>query len=228
MDTKIINWNCRGFKRNIDEIKMILRDYDPVALCCQETYTKENNTIQFRKYSSYHVHSEAIDGRASGGTSIIIKKTTPHRHIPLNTNLQAVAVNFSLQKAITLCSIYIPPSHKLDSRELDDLVVQLPSPFILLGDMNAHNISWGNNDTNNKGLKIEKLIADHDLCLWNDGSPTYIHPATGSFSAIDLSLCSPSLFMDFEWEVHDDLCGSGHFPTLLHFNGRVEPNVLKN
>ena len=79
MGTNIINWNCRGFKKNIDEIKMILKDYDPVVLCCQETYTKTNNTIDFRKYVSYHTHAEAIDGRACGGVSVMVKKTIPHR-----------------------------------------------------------------------------------------------------------------------------------------------------
>ena len=192
MGTNIINWNCRGFKKNIDEIKMILKDYDPVVLCCQETYTKTNNTINFRKYVSYHTHAEAIDGSV----------------------LQAVAVSLSMHKTITLCSVYIPPSYALDNRELDNLLEQLPSPFILLGDMNARNTDWGNPDTNSKGHRIEKIIKDHELCLWNDGNPTFIHPATGSFSAIDLSICSPSLFMDFNWVVHDDLCGSDHFPTF--------------
>ena len=97
------------------------------------------------------------------------------------------------------------------------------SRFILLGDMNARNTDWGNPDTNSKGHKIEKLIKDHELCLWNDGNPTFIHPATGSFSAIDLSICSPSLFMDFNWVVHDDLCGSDHFPTCLNYDGRPTP-----
>ena len=178
---------------------MILKDYDPVVLCCQETYTKTNNTIDFRKYVSYHTHAEAIDGRACGGVSVMVKKTIPHRQINLNTNLQAVAVSLSMHTIITLCSVYIPPSYALDNRELDNLLEQLPCPFILLGDMNARNMDWGNPDTNSKGHKIEKLIKDPELCLWNDGNPTFIHPATGSFSAIDLSICSPSLFMDFNW-----------------------------
>ena len=56
-------------------------------------------------------------------------------------------------------------------------------------------------------IKVDICIIKvfHELCLWNDGNPTFIHPATGSFSAIDLSICSPSLFMDFNWVVHDDL-----------------------
>ena len=84
--------------------------------------------------------------------------------------------------------IYIPPQYQLCNRERNDLLDQLPSPFILLGDMNAQNITCGNPDTNSKGDKLDKLISDYDLCLWNDGSPTYIHPATGTFSAMDMSV----------------------------------------
>ena len=46
MAQSIINWNCRGFRKNIDEVKMILRDYDPIAFCCQETYTRQDKTIK--------------------------------------------------------------------------------------------------------------------------------------------------------------------------------------
>jgi len=84
---------------------MLMQDYDPIAFCCQETYIKSTNIINFRKYSSYHIFSGA-----SGGVTIMIKKTIPHRQISLNTNLQAVAVTWSLHKTMTLCSIYIPPS----------------------------------------------------------------------------------------------------------------------
>ena len=216
----MINWNCRGFNFFLDEIKMMLKDYDPLVLCCQETYLRSTNTIELRKYSSYHIHSEAVDGRACGGVSVMVKKSIPQRRIALNTNLQAVAVRLYLHKTITICSIYIPPHYQLGNRELNDLLDQLPSPFILLGDMNARNITWGNPDTNNKGHKVEKLISDYRLCIWNDGNPTYIHPATGSLSAIDLSICSPSLFLDFKWDVHDDLCASDHFPTFLHLSHR--------
>ena len=32
---------------------------------------------------------------------------------------------------------------------------------------------------------------------------------------IDLSLCHPSLFLDFNWSVYDDQCGSDHFPVII-------------
>jgi len=135
--------------------------------------------------------------------------------VDLTTNLQAVAIRLTLHVAVTLCSLYIPPSYNIQQRELDSLINQLPAPFIIMGDLNGHNPLWGSDDTNNKGKHIEDLLSDHRLCVFNDGSNTYLHPASGTYSAIDVSITDPQLLPDFKWSVHDDLCGSDHFPTIL-------------
>ena len=140
----------------------------------------------------------------------------------MNTNLQAVAVSITLHRVITLCSIYIPPSSRLSTKDLDDLIPQLPSPFILLGEFNGHNILWGSKDINDKGRIIESFIDNHGLCLYNTKKPTYLHPATGTYTSLDLSICFPTLLLDYDWKVHDDLCGSDHFPVLLN---NIGPDV---
>ena len=49
--------------------------------------------------------------RASGGTSIMVKSSVPHSQFDLNTNLQAVAVNATLSKKVTICSIMASQVH---------------------------------------------------------------------------------------------------------------------
>ena len=58
-------------------------------------------------------------------------------------------------------------------------------------------------------------MQDNDLILLNTKSPTFLHSAYNSTSAIDLSVASPTIALDFQWSVHDDLCGSDHFPIFL-------------
>ena len=53
-----------------------------------------------------------VDGRATGGCSIFVKKGIPHEVLELDTELQAVAVKVSLHKTITVCNVYIPPRFK--------------------------------------------------------------------------------------------------------------------
>ena len=55
----------------------------------------------------------------------------------------------------------------------------------------------------------------NNIYLFNDNTPTYLHPATGSFTSIDLTMCAPSLFMDFTWRVEEYLYGSDHFLIIL-------------
>ena len=43
----------------------------------------------------------------------------------------------------------------------------------------------------------------------------FIHSAYHTTSAIDLSVASPTIALDFQWSAHDDLCGSDHFPIFL-------------
>ena len=128
--------------------------------------------------------------------------------------MQAVIVSVSLDKEITICSVYIPPNFQLQSQHLDSLLEQLPSLYLLLGDFNGHNVLWGCIKNNTRGEIIENVITTNDLCLMNDKSYTYLHPATGTFSSLDLSLFHPSLLLDFDWSVCEDQHGSDHFPIV--------------
>ena len=69
--------------------------------------------------------------------------------------------------------------------------------------------------TDKKGIVIESLLNQHQLCMYNKKSNTYLHPATGTYSAIDLSVCDPFLFLDYNWKVHDDTYGSDYLPIVL-------------
>ena len=136
-------------------------------------------------------------------------------HIQLDTSLQATAVRITLSKTITLCSIYIPPSSAISLHDMDDLVCQLPTPYMLLGDFNSHNPLWGSNTIDGTGQRVEQFMDNYSLCFLNDGSYTYLHPGYGTYTAIDLTITQPNLLLDFSWRVLDDLCGSDHFPIVV-------------
>ena len=44
----IVQWNCRGVRPNFEEIKSLLIDNKPVAVCLQETFLKDTDTINFK------------------------------------------------------------------------------------------------------------------------------------------------------------------------------------
>ncbi|GFV87622.1 probable RNA-directed DNA polymerase from transposon X-element [Trichonephila clavipes] len=93
----------------------------------------------------------------------------------------------------------------------------IPITIHSLGDFNAHNLLWSSQDVNSRGKVVEKLFTELDLTLLNDGSNTYFHSPTQSFSAIDLSICSPSLLLNLTWSVLDNPLGSDHFPVVISY-----------
>ena len=214
---KIIQWNCQGLKPKFDEISIILEQQKPSIFCLQETFLKLNDNVTLKGFDIYsYIHSDCQ--RPSGASSIFVKSSCPQRNIVLTTELQATAVSVTLDKEITICSVYIPPSFTLKTEHIDSLLKQLPSPYLLLGDFNGHNILWGNKENNSRGELIENFITNNDICLMNGKSYTYMHYPTGSFSSIDLSLCHPSLFLDFSWSVCNDHHHSDHFPIVIQSN----------
>ena len=75
-------------------------------------------------------------------------------------------------------------------------------------------MTWGCDKYNSRVDRIDDFITENNVCLLNDGSYTYLHPATGTFTAIDLSLCSPDIIIILprwnlnraEWVQFDHLC----------------------
>jgi len=211
----VTQWNCRGTYNN-PEIQILIQQLNPSILCLQETYYNPNRPQILRGFSIFNQNTAATPGgKTTGGVAIAIKPGIPHSEVPLNTNLQAQAVRITLHRTFTLCNIYIPPPSKPTPQDFDDLINQLPQPFLLVGDFNAHSTQWGNRNTDPKGRLIENLIIRHNLCMLNDNSPTYLHLPTGSKTAIDLSITSANLYLDLDWSVEADLFGSDHYPITI-------------
>src|SRR5215470_18218621 len=96
--------------------------------------------------------------------------------------------------------------------------------MMILGDFNAHKTIWDSKHIDNKGKIVEDWINKNNLSLMNSQDPIYIHPATGTQSFIDLSICHPTLLLNFEWYVYPDLCGSDHFPICIQLKTNTLPD----
>ena len=226
MEYSIIQWNLRGFQANFEELALLSRRYKPAVVGLQETFLTSSKTPSFSGFSILTKNSP--NDRATGGVALLINKSYLFSEVHLNTPLQAVAARVTLNKVVTFRSIYLPPSDHVAKTDLINLIEQLPSLFVLLGDFNGHSPFWGNESYNSRGQMLEDF-SEMDLCILNDGSSTYIHSATGSASAsaLDLSICGPSLVLDYELNIHEDLCGSDHFPVILTSNA-VEEEATSN
>lgn len=221
-ESKIISWNVRGVNTSAPELNLLLRKENPDVVCLQETkLSADRQDFAIRGYKAHHRIN--TDGQiACGGVSVFVKDRTPHRKVELRSNLQAVAVRVTLEKVITVCSIYIPPSDRNDEthleRELEELFEELPLPWVVTGDFNAQSPIWddSNPTPNHKGKAVEKILEKRqDVCIVNSQEATHFDLGSQTTSAIDLTLTNASLISNLTWSVMDDLYGSDHYPIVL-------------
>lgn len=211
-----LQWNCRGLLSNYDDLNHLLEEHCPIAFCLQETYLKECNSNVLKHFQVFR-KDRVQSSRTSGGVAVVVQRGFPCSEVVLQTSLEAVATRILVDRIITVCSLYIPPSHQLTLEELDGLVSQLPPPFLLLGDFNAHNSLWGSDRRDARGALIERFLLSTGLCLLNSSEPTYFSSTTRTFTSIDLSITHPTLFPFLSWKVIHNPYGSDHFPILLDF-----------
>ena len=171
------------------------------------------------------VHStRARNDNHERGAAILIHNKINYEITPLNTNLQAIAISVHLNRKFTICSLYLP-HHHIQEQEIQSLIDQLPSPFILLGDANARHPLWGGNEENPRGRAFENIILNSPISLLNDGSPTHYHIQTNSYTSIDLSICSSQIVEDLQYEVLDSRHTSDHYPIKITWN---DPPIIVN
>ena len=232
MDNLFLQWNIRGFRRNFDFLQILIQQHQPVAIALQETRITKAASLRhtedpdfLKGYTPYlsNDHNEELnqDDSTQHGIGILINSNFISSPIDLGIQIdscQVIAVQVSIyDSTITLCSLYRKSAMRFTKQDLDTIVSKLPKPFIILGDFNAHSTLWGNNNICSTGKVIEDFLdTTNDVTIFNTKAMTYLSPTHGTYSSIDLTLCSANILLDYYWDVLDDLHGSDHFPIILN------------
>ena len=120
----IIQWNVRGFQGNFEELALL-----SAVFGLQETFLTSSKTPSFSGFNI--LTNNSLNDKAAGGVALLINKSYLFSEVHLNTPLQTVAARVTLNKVVTFCSIYLPPSDHVAKTDLINLIEQLPSPFVL-------------------------------------------------------------------------------------------------
>jgi len=80
----------------------------------------------------------------------------------------AISIQFELNKPLN-----IPNQKPFKSTDIVN-IIQLPTPYLSLGDFYSHSLSWGSDNTDNRGKQIEKILAIDKIMLLNSGEPTQL------------------------------------------------------
>ena len=122
--------NCRGIKAHFNDLVFVTKKNKPAIICLKETFLEENK-INIKNFENYK-YMNNTELRFLWGVSILIRNNIPQIKINLNTNLQEI---------VAKATLYISPQDSIKENDINNLI-KLHKPFIILEDLNSHNIIW--------------------------------------------------------------------------------------
>ncbi|GFO36939.1 Pol-like protein [Plakobranchus ocellatus] len=127
-----------GKQSNFEELKLLLNRSQSAVVALQECRFGEEQ-LPPRGYTLPLPRG----GSPGGEAALLIRNGTRVSEIDLKIGLHAAAATISLKKTLTVYSLYLPPNSPVSKLSLAELFEQLPKPFLVLGDFNAHTPAWG-------------------------------------------------------------------------------------
>lgn len=186
----------------------------PSILCIQESNFKDGHCGKLRGYKPFNKNRTQAS-HDSGGVAIYVNDNTPAEEVLIVSPIEAVAVTIECPMKIIICNIYILNNCPFKLTDLQSIVKQLPRPFIIVGDFNSHSPLWGTRKRDKRGAIIEEWLDDPNIVVLNSNEATHSNYSSGTFSSIDLSICSTGFADKIEWSVNSDLHDSDHFPIHI-------------
>ena len=214
----LLSWNLNSFRPHFEDLHLLMVELQPLFSCLQDTHLLPEHHLYLHRYACYR--NDTDDGfHAHNGIAILVHYSVHSQEIALQSILPVVAFKVKMiLLSLIVCSLYLPPGQPFSATDLLDLFSELPTPFIIVGDLNDHNSIWGSSRTCQSGALLGPLLLAHNLVLLNPGKPTHFCMGTGSTYSIDLTLCSRSIAPHLDWTVLSDLQGSDHFPVIIQIS----------
>uniref|UniRef100_A0A0K8W3B0 RNA-directed DNA polymerase from mobile element jockey n=1 Tax=Bactrocera latifrons TaxID=174628 RepID=A0A0K8W3B0_BACLA len=209
----ILQWNMHGYYNNFHELDILIKEYAPSFISLQETNLAAGKSATApNQYQSYF-YNLPQNLTSKRGIAILIKKSTPHKQIPVSSNIATIAIEISLSFQFSIISLYIPPSQNFSCSDLINIFRTISTPFIIVGDFNAWSPLWGSATTNIRGSMIEDLVFSENLIIPNDNKPTHFSTHK-TFTTVDLTICSSNIAPKLTTNTLSHLHGSDHYPIL--------------
>lgn len=121
---QIIQWNVNVYYTHYEQLQILLKQQNPTVLCLQETNFKKHQHSVLKGFSTF-IKNRNCESYSNGRVFISVSEKYNATEIPLNTNVEAIAVTASISNKIHICNMYIPNSQTLHLTSLEQLVKQL-------------------------------------------------------------------------------------------------------
>ena len=218
----LLFWNARSLLRKTNDFKMFIDELGPSVIGVCETWLQPSLSFRLRGYTLFR---EDRPQRVGGGLAVMIRDTIRSRQLTLapfpGGVLETLAVQVELSSGwISLLIAYNPCKH-VTSNELSHFTGQLPSPALLLGDLNARHGLWDpgipSSSVNSSGSSVFNFLlhSTRFTLLSPAGLGTRVDPHTGSSSVLDVCVGDP-YFMGAEFSL-GPFMGSDHLPLIVKY-----------
>ena len=168
MPRNIIQWNCRGFYSNFEDLLKLIKDHQPSCIALQETM---QSIKPAKAPKGYHIYTTTNHRNTPGqGLALLVRNDVPSFEIPVSSPLNCHAISINIPTKITICNIYISPSTPVTVSDMKRLIEQLPNPFLILGDFNARHQMWGDRTENPNGTRMAEFVTEEDLIILNSSA----------------------------------------------------------
>lgn len=176
--TLALQWNICGLRKNYNELKLLINQHNPIIICLQETMLNANSF----NLSGYDTIIKPDSNSSSHrGVGCCIKTGTPYKVINITSELAVIAVELAFPIRATFLNIYI--FHQMNTtqliQKLNDIIRQINTPIIFMGDFNAFHTLWGSRVDSLRGKALLKFFNTNGLTLLNTGASTRICHTTG-------------------------------------------------
>nr|CAI5846041.1 unnamed protein product [Callosobruchus analis] len=225
---KLMQWNARSAVANKQSLKQFLGEHDIDVALISETWFQPNRVYTFSGYNI--VRNDRFDSRA--GSAIFVKKGLrfTEKLIDLHSindeiSLCVVELYVPTNELLTLASLYRPPQTRTTTRDWRNCFNLLEEPYIIGGDVNGHNMSWGSPRTDGVGSQVMEAVEESNLVVLNTGEATRFTSPNEQKSVVDVTICSSVIAFGVTWEVVQDTLGSDHYPILLQMNVSNESTI---
>ena len=224
---KIAIWNANGLSQHKAEVKTFLYAQNIDIMLISETHFTKKNFFRINGYSVYD--TKHPEGKAHGGTAVLIKQRLKHYELQKYDKDHIQATNICLEEWSGNCvvsAVYCPPKHAIKKQQFIDYFNQLGNKFLAGGDYNAKHVQWGSRLTTPKGKQLYEAIHEKNLSYLSSGHPTYWPTDRNKIPDL-IDFCITKGIAGINANVEDcyDL-SSDHSPVIITLSTQVVPENL--
>lgn len=222
---KLLIWNARGLRnKTLEFFDFLIRENVDIGLVSE---TGLNNKITMY-HPDFHCYRKDREHSRGGGVAIVIRKNIKHNLLPtVNTELienVGIKVSFNDDTNVNIFSCYFPGGSsdrngikkalfKSDLKKFS----RLNEDYILGGDFNCRNQSWGCLRANTWGNILYELITTNNFGIIYPAEPTLI-PANSRSNPSVLDMFITNVPNKLSAAIVLNNLSSDHLPVYCTYN----------